>query len=404
MEYGFEVTILEARDYCGGRIRTDYSMGIPLGLGASWIHGKESNPIAELAQQFDAKIIAADPGQFVFYDQNNNPISQHDIQKFNERFELLLSEAKKLAFQSKEDISLADALSKFITLDQLTPLEQALFKSKILFFEGYIGANYESLSARYWDAEEAIPGENCYVLSSYQPILEGLSSNCSIEFNTVVTEINTKKDRVEIKAGNANFDADMVLITVPLGVLKKNHINFHPPLPESKQKAIQKLGMGIFNITAIKFAKPFWPKEPHAFFFTQFDDLSIPVFFNLHHFNEQAMLLGYSGGDRARRLEKMSDEELIEKTIQNFRTCYGINLPEPEAMVNTRWLSDSFSYGSYSYLPVGASNADYDLMSIPVDNKLFFAGEATHSKYPATTHGAFLSGIREAERIKNIFG
>ncbi len=102
------------------------------------------------------------------------------------------------------------------------------------------------------------------------------------------------------------------------------------------------------------------------------------------------------------RLEKLSDEELIEKTIHNFKTIYGTQVLEPISYINTRWSSDPFSYGSYSYIPVDSSSHDYDLIAAPVDNRLFFAGEATHSKHPSTTHGAYLSGIRETERIKKI--
>lgn len=401
-EYGFEVSILEARDRVGGRIQTDDSLRIPLGRGASWIHGIQGNPVANLAQEYNAEMVPVNPNQFVIYDQNGRPISQTDIQNFNIRFESLLKKAKELAYHSEKDIPLATALSKFISIEEFNPIEQSLLKTKILYFEGYVGAPYELLSARHWDSEEAFPGNNCFVLSSYQPIIDGLASSCSIKFNTVVTEINLQNNNVEIKAGNNIFSADAVLVTVPLGVLKKEIIKFNPPLPAEKQTAIHRLGMGNFNITAIKFDQAFWPKEPLAFFFPQFDDLSIPVFFNLHHFNEQSIIIGFSGGERAKQLEKFSDSELIKKTMRNFRTFYGNDLPEPVSWINTRWSSDPFSYGSYSYLPVGASSEDYDFLATPFNNQLFFAGEATHSRYPATTHGALLSGLREAERIKSI--
>jgi monoamine oxidase len=55
--------------------------------------------------------------------------------------------------------------------------------------------------------------------------------------------------------------------------------------------------------------------------------------------------------------------------------------------------------GAYAYVPLGATPQDFDALAEPVANRLFFAGEATHRQYPATVHGAFLSGVREAERI-----
>lgn len=82
----------------------------------------------------------------------------------------------------------------------------------------------------------------------------------------------------------------------------------------------------------------------------------------------------------------------------------------------TRWRADPWSRGSYSFVAVGSSGSDYDLLASPVvpetpglprnqpnaangNARVFFAGEHTIRNYPATVHGAFLSGLREASRI-----
>ena len=77
----------------------------------------------------------------------------------------------------------------------------------------------------------------------------------------------------------------------------------------------------------------------------------------------------------------------------------GVKVPNPVQTVCTRWGSDSLCYGSYSNVAVGASGEDYDIMAQPVGDRLFFAGEATNRKYPATMHGALLSGHREAANM-----
>lgn len=80
----------------------------------------------------------------------------------------------------------------------------------------------------------------------------------------------------------------------------------------------------------------------------------------------------------------------------------GIEVPEPIQTVCTRWGADPFSFGSYSNVAVGASGDDYDILAESVgDGRLFFAGEATTRRYPATMHGALLSGFREAANIAN---
>jgi lysine-specific histone demethylase 1 len=77
----------------------------------------------------------------------------------------------------------------------------------------------------------------------------------------------------------------------------------------------------------------------------------------------------------------------------------GVTVPEPIQSVCTRWGSDPFCSGSYSHIRVGSSGADYDILAESVNDRLFFAGEATNRAYPATMHGALLSGLREASKI-----
>lgn len=77
----------------------------------------------------------------------------------------------------------------------------------------------------------------------------------------------------------------------------------------------------------------------------------------------------------------------------------GIEVPNPLQAICTRWGTDRFSYGSYSHVAIGSSGDDYDILAESVGDRIFFAGEATNRRYPATMHGALLSGYREAANI-----
>lgn len=74
-------------------------------------------------------------------------------------------------------------------------------------------------------------------------------------------------------------------------------------------------------------------------------------------------------------------------------------MPDPIQSICTRWGSDPLSYGSYSHIRVNSSGSDYDILGESVGNRLFFAGEATSRQYPASMHGAFLSGLKAASHI-----
>jgi monoamine oxidase len=82
-----------------------------------------------------------------------------------------------------------------------------------------------------------------------------------------------------------------------------------------------------------------------------------------------------------------------------FRRAYGSAVPEPEAVLRTTWSKEPQSYGSYSFIAVNAKGSDFEALAEPVSDRLLFAGEATNREHPGTVHGAYLSGVREAERI-----
>ncbi len=398
-ELGFDATILEARNRVGGRILTDTSLGIPIGKGAAWIHGDQNNPMTEFAKYFHVQMDAIDAEKCIVFDSQGSPIASSDRKKFSATFDTLTKEAREFAYRCEHDISLSTALKHLLQAKNISSLEKILLKSKLYGLEGYMGANYTDLSARTYDDAEIWPGDQCFLTGSYQAIIDGLAKKCRVHLNTIVKEINLREKNVEIITQDSRFHADAVIVTLPLGVLQKDTVRFNPSLPQNKLNAIQSLGMGLFNITAMKFPKLFWPHESHALLFTEFDNPSISVFFNLSHLMQQPILLGYSGGQTAVELEKLSDEEHIKKIMDNFKKHFGAALPDPDSFFITRWSEDPYSYGSYSYFKTGSTCKDYDTVAEPIFDKVFFAGEATCSRYPATTHGAYLSGIREAERI-----
>lgn len=110
--------------------------------------------------------------------------------------------------------------------------------------------------------------------------------------------------------------------------------------------------------------------------------------------------MAFHAGDYGTTIEALSDDEIIDEAMQVLRTVYGTGVPEPLATRITRWDSDPFARGSYSYLPPGAKPVHRRRLARPVKGRLFFAGEATSCEYPAPVHGAYLSGLRAAKEIK----
>ena len=113
----------------------------------------------------------------------------------------------------------------------------------------------------------------------------------------------------------------------------------------------------------------------------------------------QIRLLAFSAGAAGEQNELRSDAEIVACLMDCLRKMYGQNIPQPAGHLITRWNQDPFSLGSYSYTPVGAKQSQRRQIGMPVENRVFFAGEATSQFFPSTVHGAFLSGVRAAYEI-----
>jgi monoamine oxidase len=204
---------------------------------------------------------------------------------------------------------------------------------------------------------------------------------------------------VDVLTNRGSFQASHVLVTVPLGVLKAGRIAFHPRLPKGKRDAIRKTRMGVFNKIFLKFDSVFWDQEDELIGYMGSQDEDWPEIVNFHKIAGLPVLLAFSAGTAGEKNELRGDTELVACLMDCLRKMYGQKIPEPVGHLITRWNQDPFSLGSYSYVPVGSKQSLRRQIGLPVENRVFFAGEATSQFFPATVHGAFLSGVRAAYEI-----
>jgi len=150
------------------------------------------------------------------------------------------------------------------------------------------------------------------------------------------------------------------------------------------------------------------------------------------------VLVAYQSGQAAEEAEAQEDSEVVDEALAFLHTVYKhsakplkvrnlhlflrtrvsccvscrvshvtcvptLSTRRRQSIV-TRWTSDPYSGGAHSYLPPGATGADYDVLAAPVAARLFFAGEATNRRHPSSVAGAYVSGKREAERITALYG
>jgi hypothetical protein len=264
-------------------------------------------------------------------------------------------------------------------------------------------AEAADLSCLWWDDGYEVYGYGDSVLrDGFGALVERLAAGLDIRFGQNVSQIAHDSNsgvQVRTRAG-AEFEADAAVVTLPLGVLKFGSIDFAPQLPERKLSAIGRLGVGLLNKVVVHFDRAFWPPRQYAFGCSAAAvDTTPTCIINLCKTHAIPALVFIVGGGLARQVEEWSDRELRTWTLGVLEDTFGELPLEPRSITRTRWRTDPFARGSYSYVALGATPDDLNALAEPVDGRLFFAGEATVRQHWATVHSAYVSGLREAARI-----
>ncbi|VVC75744.1 Pseudooxynicotine oxidase [Aquicella siphonis] len=404
--------VLEARNRIGGRIHTVYPWGIGLDLGASWIHGINNNPIAQITRDQNIATVPTHYSDsqmenklasFTIYDENKNKLSASQIRQLAaqiKQFENFIS-----GNQDKfRNLSIEDAFVSFTKAHPMNRQSRRLLHyiiTNVYVFE--FASDLQTLSARA-DApykNSTIYGDNVIFPYGYGQILPKLVRNIPIKLNQTVKKIVYGHHGVIVETQNRKYLADNVIITVPLGVLKSGAITFNPPLPPNKQVAINQLRMGVYNKIYLFYDSPFWDKQSEWIGFLPNGDETANMLdiMNLYKFTGVPILLVFTGGSFSKQMEQKNDMQTIAMITTVLKKLYGSHIPQPSSYVITRWHSDPYSKGSYSYIPKGVDVNQYQQLAAPVASRLFFAGEATAVNAPSSVHGAYQSGIRAANEV-----
>ncbi|MBA0648183.1 hypothetical protein Goklo_015952, partial [Gossypium klotzschianum] len=303
----------------------------------------------------------------------------------------------------------------------LSPLERRVMNWHYAHLEYGCAAPLKEVSLPNWNQDDVyggFGGAHCMIKGGYSKVVESLGEGLLIHLNHVVTNIsygpkdpgidNSHHRQVKVSTSNGSeFSGDAVLITVPLGCLKAGAIKFSPPLPQWKHSSIQQLGFGVLNKVVLEFPEVFWDDTVDYFGVTAEETDSRGhcfMFWNVRKTVGAPVLIALVAGKAAIDGQTMSSSDHVNHAVLILRKLFGeASVPDPVASVVTDWGRDPFSYGAYSYVAIGASGEDYDMLGRPVENCLFFAGEATCKEHPDTVGGAMLSGLREAVRLIDIF-
>jgi monoamine oxidase len=401
---GRRVLILEARSRIGGRILTDQSVQPPVELGAMFIHGVTNNPIPPLLQR--ARMKRVDYDSIALYRPGGAALSEAALARIDRRLETLVdkleTERSSLLGPTNADIALGTAIDRALAGLRLSPSDRRDLDFAItMAIEHDYAAEVAELSYAGWYEGDDLGGGDAMVSGGFDDLPRVLSEGLRIVLGETVRRIETDAAGVRI-TGSRVFTAERVLVTLPLGVLRAGSVTFAPELPDSKRAAISRLRMGTYDKVVLEFAAPFWTKDSQWLGLIGKTKRDGVLLANLVPFDNTPRLIASLVGETARTLEQRSDDAAVGLVLDSLRAVYGKAVSTPVRSWVTRWAQDPYSLGSYSFVPVGASGSDLDVLAEPVGTRLFFAGEATSRRHAATVHGALLSGQREAERILDL--
>ncbi|KAK3358914.1 hypothetical protein B0T25DRAFT_448872 [Lasiosphaeria hispida] len=454
---GFRVTVLEARNRLGGRLHQErLPNGHLIDTGPNWIHGTEDNPIMDLATETKTTVGSWDTESYVF-DEAGELLSTSNGTSYSTTVWNIIKDAFEYSNKYCSEIDPAKTLQDFFREQvpvRILETEDDYMKKRHTVLQlselwgAFVGSPIEKQSLKFFWLEECIDGENLFCAGTYHKILDRIAQpvidGADIKYQTRVSEIHGKStgasDIVRIKTTHGQvLEFDEVVLTTPLGWLKKNQQAFSPPLPERLSQAINNIGYGCLEKVYISFPTAFW-LSPGADGrtvqgFCQWLAPSYAPDSNPERWTNEIVELGsldpsvahptllfYIYGDESQHVTSMvrslSGKGEQEEFLLSFFKPYYSRLPsykeghtdcQPTGCFSTDWLHDELAgNGSYCNFQAGLQEGDKDILAmragVPAEG-IWLAGEHT-APFVAlgTVTGAYWSGEDVARRIAQAYG
>lgn len=410
---GFVVTVLEARNRLGGRTWTDDSLGAPLDLGGSWVHGVDGNPLTLWCEKLGIALVESH-GDRLLIDKRATASTREGQRRravlgraaFNTAVEWASWKSRAMARSwGPRSISVKQAIDPLLRASWLSEVDRLVVATFVEMSEGVQGAPYEAISIEEWFPKEGLE-RNAQPRGGFLSLINDAAHGLTVRLASPVQRIVWSEVGASavLKSGE-RIEADRVLIAVPIGLLRAGLPMLDPLPPEDQRTALGRLGYGagVLGKIYLRFPRRFWPDQPK--WFGRLPDApdrrgTFNTWVNHEEETGRPILLSFSNGATAARLDRSaSDAEVKEVAMTSLRKMFGADIPEPDAMAFPRWLSDPWSLGGYSYPGVGSAAEDRSVHARPLAQRVYFAGEATEPVEYGTVHGALWSGEQAAEAI-----
>lgn len=393
---GRQVTILEARQRCGGRIHplAASEFGYLADGGAEFVHG-EAPVTRALLLQAGLSLQAIEGEQWRFDGTKLAREDRHDPHEAELRAKLR---------DLKEDLTVADFLRRHFAGDDYAPMRHSIER----MVEGYDAADPErastlALRAEWMDGRHA---PQARIAGGYGAMIDFLSADCrrhgvAIRLGCTVSAIAEEDGVATVRcAGGEVHACDRVILTVPLPLLREIYL---PAGARAKLAAADDIGFGNVIKILLRFARPWWRERGQDLAGMTFllSDEMIPVWWTRHP-DQDPLLTGWFGGPRTAELDSLDAQGLIEAGLRSLAAIF--NLPcdgiarELVTAAAINWAHDRFARGAYSWATPRTRDAQAILAG--ADGRVLFSGEALYrGRDMGTVEAALASGLEAARAI-----
>ena len=388
--------VLEASHRIGGRAYCEeLSANNWFDLGCSYLHNGNSNPFINIAKTVKV------------------PIDFQNGDLFNSDKTHYFSDGKQLNFNRDNPIDKID--THLINLISKSETDKAVFeymdpKNPYFPVTSHLFTNLNAADPDLVSAKDYLSsyyeGPDYPVPNGFGNLVKQWASDIAVTLNTRVDSINWEGHLIKVKTSKGFISTKKVIITVSTGILAAKEIEIIPEFPKNKLNAINNLPMGTLNKIGLSFTKQIFSENEKGWYisWSSKEDIKDEEIgsFQLATSGLQNIVV-FAGGRFGEWLEERGSNTMrdyaISKVEDVFGNAYARNIKNT---ITTAWASEPLTKGSYSYAYPTKSFAREDLAKT-IENKIYFAGEATEKKHYGTAHGAYFSGVRVANEIVSNF-
>ena len=382
---GLKILGLEARDRVGGRVHTIAPAGFPLDRGAEWLHSADHNPLSPIAQRLGFSVHRRPP-EWTSRLSRSGETAEAEADWLATREKQ--ARARRKAALEPEDRSLASTLEPGDRWNQLLDATSTWGN----------GAELDRVSVKdYVRYDDTSTNINWRLGEGYGRLFQKLAEGLPIALETPVTRIDHRGRAIRLETARGMVTAARVIVTVPTSIIAAEAICFDPPLPD-KVAAAAGLPLGVDDKLFIALDAKWTGAFTQDGFLVGSTRRRETMTYQLRPLNRPAIYC-FFGGRFAAALEVQGQAAMFAFAADELANIIGSDIRRHiSPLAATAWQQDPWSRGSYSHALPGHAG-DRPILAAPVDDRLFFAGEATSPNDFSTAHGAFMTGAAAAEAV-----